>query len=76
MNANQFRGNWERFKGDLQKKWSQFTDVDLKKIDGDYDRFLNVTLEHYPGRRMEISRLVDDWYSATELPVGQPGEPG
>ena len=76
MNTNLFRGNWDKFKGELQKEWRKFTDDDLKTIDGEYDRFLNVTLEHYPARRMEVSRWADDWYSTGTLPVGRPTKPG
>jgi uncharacterized protein YjbJ (UPF0337 family) len=76
MNADLFRGQWNAFKGELKKEWAKFTDDDLKKIDGEHDRFLVIVLDRYPGRREEVSRWADDWYSSVELPVGQPAEPG
>jgi uncharacterized protein YjbJ (UPF0337 family) len=76
MNSDLFRGKWDEFKGDLKQEWGNYTDDDLEKIDGEYDKFMAVTLERYPGRREQISRWADDWYAALGLPVGQPAEPG
>ena len=28
MNKDQFKGSWQQFKGELKKKWGQFTDDD------------------------------------------------
>ena len=39
MNADHFKGKWNQFKGELKKKWGDFTDDDLLKIEGDYDPF-------------------------------------
>jgi hypothetical protein len=31
MNAEQLKGQWTHFKGDLKQKWGKFTDDDLKQ---------------------------------------------
>jgi uncharacterized protein YjbJ (UPF0337 family) len=74
MNANHFKGKWNQFKGELKKKWGEFTDDDIMMIEGDYDKFKGAVQERYADRKDEISRWADDWYrSQTNDPVGQPG---
>lgn len=70
MNANLFRGKWDEFKGELRKEWGKFTDDDLEKVQGEYDKFMRVVLERYPGRREEVSRWADEWYSVVQFPAG------
>ena len=75
MNANHFKGKWNQFKGELKKKWGDFTDDDLMEIEGDYDKFKGALQERYADREDEINRWVDEWYrtSQTKDPVEQPG---
>ena len=40
MNAEQLKGKWMQFKGELKEKWGKFTDNDLQEIGGNYDRFV------------------------------------
>ena len=40
MNADQFKGKWMQFKGELKKQYGKFTDDDLKQIEGSYDKFV------------------------------------
>ncbi len=69
MNASLFKGEWNEFKGDLRQEWGRFTDDDLVKIDGEYDKFMVVALERYPGRRAEVGRWADEWYSVVQFPA-------
>jgi uncharacterized protein YjbJ (UPF0337 family) len=39
MNADQLKGKWTQFKGELKKKWGEFTDNDLQEIGGNYEKF-------------------------------------
>ena len=66
MNANQFKGNWQQFKGELKKKWGQLTDDDLLEAEGDYDKFLGVLQKRYGDQKEEIERWTKDWYSKRE----------
>jgi uncharacterized protein YjbJ (UPF0337 family) len=69
MNADLFKGSWEEFKSDLRQEWGKFTDDDIKKIQGNYDNFMALVLERYPGRRNEVSRWTDEWYNAVQFPA-------
>lgn len=40
MNADQLKGQWMQFKGDLKQKWGNFTDNDWEEIGGSYDKFV------------------------------------
>lgn len=73
MNANHFKGKWNQFKGELKKKWGEFTDDDLLEIEGDYDKFKGMAQERYADRMDEVSQWADSWYgsSKTKEPVGQ-----
>jgi uncharacterized protein YjbJ (UPF0337 family) len=66
MNRNQFKGNWQQFKGELKKKWGQFTDDDLLEAEGDYDKFLGVIQKRYGDKKEEVTRWADEWYSKRE----------
>ena len=50
MNAEQLKGKWTHFKGDLKQKWGKFTDDDLKQIEGNYEKFIGKVQERYAGR--------------------------
>lgn len=69
MNADLFKGKWDKFKGALKQEWKEFTDDDLLKIKGDYDNFMALALERYPGRQAEIRRWADEWYNVTQFPA-------
>ena len=64
MNATHFKGKWNQFKGELKKKWGEFTDDDLSKIEGDYDKFKGVLQERYADKKDELSRWADDWHKS------------
>ena len=72
MNADHFKGKWNQFKGELKKQWGAFTDDDLMKIEGDYDKFKGAIQRRYADRKDEISRWADDWYRSvqTQYPTG------
>lgn len=40
MNADQLKGKWMQFKGDLKHQWGEFTDDDLQQIEGSYEKFV------------------------------------
>ena len=61
MNKEHFKGQWRQFKGELKKKWGQFTDNDLMEAEGDYDKFLGVVQKRYGDRKDEVERWAEDW---------------
>ena len=68
MNTDQFKGKWNQFKGELKKKWGNFTDDDLMKIEGDYEKFKGSLQERYGDKKEEVARWADDWYQRSKDP--------
>jgi uncharacterized protein YjbJ (UPF0337 family) len=66
MNADQFKGKWMQFKGELKKKWGNFTDDDLTKIEGDYEKFKGSVQERYGDKKDEVARWTDDWHNQSQ----------
>jgi len=62
MNADQFKGKWMQFKGDLKRQWGKFTDDDLQQIEGVYDKFLGKAQERYGNQKEDILRWTDQWH--------------
>lgn len=62
MNKDQFKGSWRQFKGELKKKWGEFTDNDLLEVEGDYDKFVGLMQKRYGDRKEEIERWTEDWW--------------
>ena len=62
MNRDQFRGQWNQFKGELKNQWGKFTDDDLMQIEGEYDKFIGSLQERYGEQKEEVHRWVDRWF--------------
>ena len=55
INENVLKGNWKLLKGEIQKKWSQLTDDDLGKVEGDANQLLGL-LQKKMGYQQEEAR--------------------
>ena len=62
INEDQFQGKWKQFKGELKKKWSNFTDDDLLYIEGRRDKLEDKIQERYGDRKEEVKKWVDEWF--------------
>jgi len=62
MNEDQFKGKGKQFKGELKKKWGNFTDDDLLYIEGSRDKLDGKIQERYGDRKDEVKKWVDDWF--------------
>ena len=60
MNADQLKGIWMRFKGDLKQQWGKFTDDHLQQIEGSYEKVIGMLQERYGSHCV---RLVRERYS-------------
>ena len=40
-------GKWKQLKGGLKQIWGNFTDSDIEKIDGSYDKLIGIIQERY-----------------------------
>ena len=66
MDRDLFKGNWHKFKGDLQQKWGQLSDDDLMETEGDYDKFMELVRKRYEDQEDELKNWTEDWYSSQE----------
>jgi len=71
MNAEQLKGKWMQFKGDLQQMWGKFTDADLQQIGGNYDKFVGKVQERYGDKKRELMKWANAWH---EKPAAKPVE--
>jgi uncharacterized protein YjbJ (UPF0337 family) len=62
MNADQLKGKWMQFKGELKQKYGKFTDTDLQEIGGNYDKFISKVQERYSGKKDELMKWADHWH--------------
>ena len=73
MNANQFKGKWTQFKGELKQQYGKFTGDDVRQIEGQYDKVIGRLQERYGGncaslvreqygeKKKELISLVSRW---------------
>ena len=72
MNADQLKGKWMQFKGELKQQYGKFTDDDLQQIEGNYDKFLGKAQERYGDEKNELMKWADQWHQKAEPePVGE-----
>ena len=62
MNADQLKGRWMQFKGELKQKYGKLTDDDLQQIEGNYDTFLGKAQERYGDKKDELIQWADQWH--------------
>ena len=72
MNADQLKGKWLQFKGELKQQWGKFTDDDLKQIEGNYDKFVGTTQERYGDKKDDVMKWADQWHQRFEHEAMQP----
>ena len=68
MNAEQLKGKWSHFKGDLKAKWGRFTDDDLTQIEGNFETFIGKVQERYAGEKTELMKWADAWHAKPTMP--------
>jgi uncharacterized protein YjbJ (UPF0337 family) len=62
VNQDQLEGKWKQFKGELKRKWAEFTEDDLLAIEGRVDKLEGKIQERYGDRREEVKEWVDEWF--------------
>jgi len=62
MNADQLKGKWMQFKGELKQQYGKFTDDDLQQIEGNYDTFLGKVQERYGDKKNALMTWADQWH--------------
>lgn len=66
MNAEQLKGKWMQFKGELKQQYGKFTDDDLHQIEGNYDTFVGKVQERYGDKKEELMKWADKWHQTSE----------
>jgi uncharacterized protein YjbJ (UPF0337 family) len=69
MNADQLKGTWRQFKGDLQETWGKFTNSDLQEIQGSYDKIVGKVQERYGDKKRELMKWADAWHETKSAPA-------
>jgi len=72
LNDDQLTGKWKQFKGELKKKWGNFTDDDILYIEGNRDKLEGKIQERYGDRKDEVKKWVDDWFAQNKTRNIQP----
>ena len=62
LNEDQLKGKWKQFKGELKKKWGNFTDDDILYIEGSRDKLEGKIQERYGDRKDEVRKWIDEWF--------------
>lgn len=62
MNAEQLKGKWMQFKGELKQQYGKFTDDDLTQIEGNYDKFVGKVQERYGDKKDELMKWAEQWH--------------
>ena len=75
MNAEQLKGRWTHFKGDLKQQWGKFTNDDLKQIEGNFEKFIGKVQERYAGKKAELMKWADAWHAKPTTPKAAEKKP-
>lgn len=72
MNAEQLKGKWKQFKGELKQQYGKFTDDDLRQIEGNYDTFVGKVQERYGDKKDELMKWADKWHQQSAPETTKP----
>jgi uncharacterized protein YjbJ (UPF0337 family) len=79
MNADQLKGKWMQFKGELKQQWGKFIDNDLHQIEGSFDKTIGMLQERYGGncvslvreqyseKKEELMKWADQWQQRSRM---------
>lgn len=61
MNWQRIRGDWKQFRGQIKERWSDLTDKDLDRIEGQRDQLIERIEDRYGVNRERAEREVREW---------------
>ena len=61
MNADQLKGKWMQFKGELKQQYGNFIDDSAKQIEGHEDRFIGKVQGRYGEKKDAFIKGADRW---------------
>lgn len=56
MNADQLKGIWMQFRGELKQRWGKFTNDDLQRIEGSFDKILGQLQDRCGGNYCSLAQ--------------------
>jgi uncharacterized protein YjbJ (UPF0337 family) len=59
MNAEQLKGKWLQFKGELKEKYGKFIDDELKQIEGNCEKFVGKFQERYGDQKDALMKWMN-----------------
>lgn len=59
MNRDILEGKWKQLRGDIKNWWGKFTDDDLDRINGNWDKLVGVLQERYGYSREQAEKEVE-----------------
>jgi len=62
MNSEIMRGRWDQLKCELKTRWGKFTDDDIARIQGDYEKLVGVAEERYGEKKDEVLKWAEEWH--------------
>jgi uncharacterized protein YjbJ (UPF0337 family) len=66
MNVDQLKGKSMQFKGELKQQHGKFTDDDLQRIGGNYEKFIGKVQERYGEKKDELMKWADQWQQRSQ----------
>jgi uncharacterized protein YjbJ (UPF0337 family) len=61
MHADELKGKWTQFVGEVKRRWGKLTDDDLAVIAGDRDKLVGRLQERYGVEKDDAEREVNDF---------------
>ena len=68
MNTTQLQAYWKDLSNDIKHHWKRLTDDDLKSIDGEKDRFIDVIQQKYGLAQEHAKKSVEKFMIERPLP--------
>jgi uncharacterized protein YjbJ (UPF0337 family) len=72
MNAEQFKGKWSQFKGEVKRQWGKLTDDDMTEAEGNYDKFLGRVQERYGDKKEDVLKWTNEWFDKQSTAQSSP----
>jgi len=61
MNKDILKGKWNQLKGDIRGWWTDLTDDDVQRIQGDTEKFIRVLQEKYGYGREKAEQELNEF---------------
>lgn len=61
MDRQQFEKKWDQIKGKIRPKWNKLSDEEINKMNGKFDRFLELMKKKYGFNRQQVEKELRNW---------------